>query len=138
MIAITIPFRWAWTGGFLARTADSPTRPIMNAAESALYATLFATRTGQLLMAGVGGALLRGASATAGAVAGSSVVGVTLGAGAGAVTGAAIGTGISSIAFGPEGKQKAIDFYTGQSGASWYEYIPHYNAGRIVKHYVVG
>jgi hypothetical protein len=59
-----------------------------------------------------------------------------LAAGAGAVIGAATGTAISSVAFGQEGKQMAIQFYTGQSGAKWYEYIPHYNYGRIVKHYI--
>jgi len=58
-----------------------------------------------------------------------------LAAGAGAVIGAAVGTATSSVLFGQEGKQTAIEFYTGRSGAEWYEYIPHYNAGRIVAHY---
>ena len=55
-----------------------------------------------------------------------------LGLGVGVVA----GTAISRAAFGVEGKDLAIDYYTGQ--AKWYEYIPHYNAGRIVKHYVAG
>lgn len=58
----------------------------------------------------------------------------TLAAGAGAVIGAATGTAISSVAFGQEGKQKAIQFYTGQ--ANLMDYIPHYNAYKIVRHYV--
>lgn len=43
------------------------------------------------------------------------------------------GTAISAAAFGPEGKDKAIEFYTG--GADLIDYIPHYNAYKIVRHY---
>jgi len=54
---------------------------------------------------------------------------------AGYVIGAATGTAIASTVFGPEGKQKAIDFYTFQNTRA-IDYLPHYNAYKIVKHYV--
>ena len=54
---------------------------------------------------------------------------------AGAFIGAAVGTAISSVVFGEEGKADAIEFYTGQAD-NWYDYVPHYNAYKIVKHYV--
>ena len=54
---------------------------------------------------------------------------------AGYVIGAATGTAIASTAFGPEGKQKAIDFYTFQNTRA-IDYLPHYNAYKIVKHHV--
>ena len=70
------------------------------------------------------------------ATAGVVRTGITYGlaVGAGAVIGAAAGTAISSVAFGQAGKQKAIDFYTGQN-TSLIDYIPHYNAYKIVRHY---
>ena len=52
-----------------------------------------------------------------------------LGVGVGGVA----GTAISRAAFGVEGKDAAIQFYSGQ--ANWYDYIPHYNAYKIVRHY---
>lgn len=52
-----------------------------------------------------------------------------LGVGVGVVA----GTAISRAAFGVEGKDLAIEFYSGQ--ANWYDYIPHYNAYKIVRHY---
>ena len=52
-----------------------------------------------------------------------------LGVGVGVVA----GTAISRAAFGVEGKDAAIQFYSGQ--ANWYDYIPHYNAYKIVRHY---
>jgi len=132
---IPLSFRWAFVGGFAARTIDEPFRPIPNALESALFASIFATKTGQLMVGAAVGTAVRAASAGATAVASATVTGVVLGAAAGAVIGAAVGTATSSIIFGEAGKQKAIDFYTGQSGAKWYEYIPHYNGYRIVRHY---
>ena len=47
--------------------------------------------------------------------------------------GVVAGTAISSAAFGPEGRDRAIEFYTG--GANLIDYIPHYNAYKIVRHY---
>lgn len=128
-------FLWATTGGFAARTLDNPLRPIDNISESVFYASLFATRPGQKLILGIGSRLLSAAGTAATATFGSTAVGVGAGAAAGAVIGAATGTAISSVAFGPEGKQKAIEFYTGQAD-NFYDYIPHYNAYKIVKHYV--
>ena len=129
------PFIWATTGGFAARTLDNPLRPIDNLSESLFYAGLFATRPGQKMILGLGGRVLGIGGSAATAVFGSTAVGVTLGAAAGTVIGAAVGTAISSVAFGPEGKNKAIEFYTGQAD-NWYDYVPHYNAYKIVKHYV--
>ena len=71
-------------------------------------------------------------TATAGVVGTGIMYGLAVGAGA--VIGAAGGTAISSVAFGQEGKQKAIEFYTGQN-TSLIDYIPHYNAYKIVSHY---
>lgn len=133
-----IPFFWATGGGFLARTIDDPFSPVSNLAESAAWAAVFATKTGQGLLWGTAVRTAGIASTGLGAISGATVTGVILGAGAGAVGGAAIGTAISTALFGQEGKQTAIEFYTGQSGAKWYEYIPHYNYGRIVKHWVIG
>ena len=129
------PFIWATAGGFVARTLDNPLRPIDNALESIGYAGLFATRPGQAIVLGVGSRVLGLGGSAATAVFGSTAVGVTLGAAGGVVIGAAVGTSISSVAFGPEGKQKAIDFYTGQN-TRLIDYVPHYNAYKIVKHYV--
>ena len=135
---MTSPFVWATSGGFVARTLDDPLSPGSNLAKSAFYASLFATKTGQTVVKGIAVRSLSALGTVLGGTFGTTASGVLLGAGAGAVTGAAIGTAISSAAFGQQGKQMAIDFYTGQSGAKWYEYIPHYNYGRIVRHYVVG
>ena len=129
------PFIWATAGGFVARTVNNPLRPIDNALESIGYAGLFATRPGQAIVLGVGSRVLGLGGSVATAVFGSTAVGVTLGAAGGVVIGAAVGTAISSIAFGPEGKQKAIDFYTGQNTRP-IDYLLHYNAYKIVKHYV--
>ena len=70
-------------------------------------------------------------TATAGVV-GTGIM-YTFAVGAGAVIGAAAGTAISSVAFGESGKQKAIEFYTGQ--ANLIDYYPPYNAYKIVRHY---
>lgn len=128
-------FLWATTGGFAARTIDNPLRPIDNLVESVGYASLFATRAGQRLILGASSRILALGGSAATTVFGSTAVGVGLGAAAGAVIGAAAGTAISSAIFGQKGKQKAIEFYTGQAD-NFYDYIPHYNAYKIVKHYV--
>ena len=127
------PFLWATGGGFVARTIDQPLQPVSNLAKSAGWAFLFATRTGQSILIGTGARSAGIIGSAAGATFGSTAVGIALGAGAGAVIGAAAGTAISSVAFGPEGKQKAIRFYTGQ--ANMIDYYPPYNAYKIVRHY---
>jgi len=129
------PFFWATTGGFVFGTVRNPFDPIQNLGQSVVQASLFATKTGQRLLLGAGTRVAGMAGSAATATFGSTAVGVGLGAVAGGVIGAAAGTAISSIAFGQEGKEMAIDFYTGQSDAKWYEYIPHYNAFKIVTHY---
>lgn len=130
-----IPFLWATGGGFLARTLDEPLRPVSNLAKSAGWASVFATKTGQRLILGTAARTAGIAGSAAGVTFGSTAVGVLLGAGAGAVGGAAIGTAISSALFGEQGKQTAINFYTGVD-TNWYDYIPHYSAYRIVRHKV--
>ena len=132
------PFVWATSGGFVARTLDDPLSPGSNLTKSAFWASLFATKPGQRVIRGIGVRSISAGGRLLAGIFGTTAAGVVLGAGAGAVIGAALGTAISSVAFGEQGKEKAIDFYTGQSGAKWYEYIPHYNYGRIVRHYVVG
>ena len=72
-------------------------------------------------------------TSTAGALA--TIATYTGAVAAGYVIVAAAGTAISSVAFGSEGKQKAIDFYTFQNTRP-IDYLPHYNAYKIVKHYV--
>ena len=130
-----IPFLWATGGGFLARTFDDPFRPGSNLAKSAGWAAVFATKPGQRLILGTAARTAGIAGSAAAATFGSTAVGVVLGAGAGAVGGAAIGTAISATIWGEQGKQTAIDFYTGVD-TNWYDYIPHYSAYRIVKHKV--
>tara|TARA_Y100001963_G_scaffold61910_1_gene86435 strand:+ start:138 stop:596 length:459 start_codon:yes stop_codon:yes gene_type:complete len=53
---------------------------------------------------------------------------------AGAIIGAAVGTAVASSIWGTEGKEKAIQFYTGQN-TTLLDYVPHYNAYKIIKHY---
>lgn len=79
------------------------------------------------------GTIVLGARGISAAKAG--IYGIAAGVGFG--IGVVAGTAISNAAFGPEGKDMAIDFYTG-TGTTWYDYIPHYNAAKIVAHYVVG
>ena len=129
-----IPFLWATGGGFLDRTFDDPFRPGSNLAKSAAWASLFATKPGQRLILGTAARTAGIAGSAAAATFGSTAVGVVLGAGAGAVGGAAIGTAISAGIWGEQGKQTAIDFYTGVD-TNWYDYIPQYSAYRIVRHY---
>jgi len=69
------------------------------------------------------------AAAKVGAKAGIYGAAFVVGAGIGILA----GTAISRAAFGVEGKDKAIQFYSGQ--ANLIDYIPHYNAYKIVSHY---
>ena len=131
---IPIAVRWAFVGGFVGRSVPSITPS--KTADAAIFAGIFATKTGQRLIWWSAVRTAGAAGSVAGAAFGSTVIGVVLGAGAGAVGGAAIGTAISSAIWGEQGKQTAIDFYTGV-GTNWYDYIPHYSAYRIVKHKVM-
>jgi hypothetical protein len=123
--------RWAFVGGLVGR-AVPPITP-SKTADAAIFAGVFATKTGQRMMWWMGVRTVGAAGTVVGAAFGSTVVGVALGAGAGVVIGAATGTAISSAIWGEKGKQTAIDFYTGVN-TSWYDYIPQYSAYRIVRH----
>jgi|LUMU01.1.fsa_nt_gb hypothetical protein len=92
---------------------------------SIMPARIAATRSiGQVLLGARGVA-----SAKVASKAGIYGVAAAVGVGVGVVA----GTAISSAVFGPEGKDKAIQFYTG--GADLIDYIPHYNAYKIMRHY---
>lgn len=132
---------WAFVTGFTIGTIRNPFDPTANVFWGAVSGAA-ASPTGRSFLFRVGSVIVSDIYIVGGAVMGTSTAGaigtgITFGAAAlgGAVIGAAVGTAISSVAFGQEGKQMAIDFYTGQSGAKWYEYIPHYNGYRIVRHY---
>ena len=75
------------------------------------------------------GSIVLGARGVAAAKAGIYGAAAAVGVGVGIVA----GTAISRAAFGVEGKDKAIQFYSGQ--ANLIDYIPHYNAYKIVRHY---
>ena len=84
-----------------------------------------ATRAiGQVLIGARGVATAKVAS-KAGIYGAAAAVGVGVGVVA--------GTALSRSLFGVEGKDKAIQFYSGQ--ANLIDYIPHYNAYKIVRHY---
>ena len=69
------------------------------------------------------------------AVAAGTTTAIYAGAAAiGAAAGVVVGTAISGAVFGAEGREKALYFYTGQ--ADLIDYVPAYNAYKIVKHYV--
>lgn len=68
-----------------------------------------------------------------GAVGTTAVYGAAVGVGA--ILGAAAGTAISTTIWGREGNQLANEFYTGEVD-NWYDYLPAYNAYKIVSHYV--
>lgn len=87
------------------------------------FAHATAVRTGQAIHWGGrlawgsrAGLAARGAAASASATAAMAASAIVLGYTLGAV----VGTGISQAAFGDEGAQDAIDFYTG--GVSWNQY----------------
>lgn len=115
------PFIWATTGGFAARTLDTPLTPIKNLSESIFYAGLFATQQGQKIILGVGGRLLSIGGSAAIGVFGSYVVGVTLGAAAGATIGAGVGTGLGYLIDDKRGAEAARELYTGQVRSQEYQ-----------------
>ena len=84
----------------------------------------FGARLGSIVLGTRGVAVVR----TIG-LAGIYGAAAAIGVGVGVVA----GTAISRAAFGVEGKDKAIQFYSGQ--ANLIDYIPHYNAYKIVRHY---
>ena len=84
----------------------------------------YGARVGSILI-GARGVAAAKVAAKAGIYGAAAAVGVGVGVVA--------GTAISAAAFGPEGKDAAIKFYTGQ--ANLIDYIPHYNAYKIVRHY---
>ena len=79
------------------------------------------------IVLGTRGIAAVGAASTAAVYTGAVAVG--------AAAGVVVGTAASGAIFGPQGREKAIEFYTGQAD-NFYDYIPHYNAYKIVKHYV--
>jgi hypothetical protein len=54
--------------------------------------------------------------------------------GVGLAAGVVVGTAVSGAVFGSAGREKALEFYTGQ--ANLIDYVPAYNIAKIVKHYV--
>jgi len=93
---------------------------------SIMPARIAATRAISQVLIGARGVAAAKVASKAGIYGAAAAVGVGIGVVA--------GTAISAAAFGPEGKDNAIKFYTGQAD-NWYDYIPHYNAYKIVSHY---
>ena len=116
---------------YLAARA-APAKVGMVAVEFAKYYARIATPTAQLassvarIAIGARGVAAAGALGTAAVYTGA----VALGASAGIV----VGTAVSGAVFGAEGREKALDFYTGK--ADLIDYVPAYNIAKIVKHYV--
>lgn len=109
----------------------APAKVGLVAIETARYNAIIArptlaygARVGSIVLGARGVAAAKVAS-KAGIYGAAAAVGV----GAGVVA----GTALSAAIFGPEGKDDAIDFYSGK--ARPIEYIPHYNAYKIVRHY---
>jgi len=135
---------WAFATGTTIGFIRSPTSPIQNIGWGVVGASITnPTSRSLLIKAGVivasdlyiiGSAASTAFSATRTGAAIISAGSIGLAGAAGVVIGAATGTAISSAVFGAEGKNKAIEFYTGQ--ANLIDYVPHYNAYKIVKHYV--
>ena len=84
----------------------------------------YGARVGSIVLGTRGIAAVR-TIGLAGAIGAAAVVGV----GAGVV----VGTALSRSLFGVEGKDKAIQFYSGQ--ANLIDYLPQYNAYKILRHY---
>ncbi len=137
---------WAFATGTTIGFIRNPLSPGQNIAWGVVGMGITnPTSRGLLIRAGVivASDLYVVGSAAAGAFAATRTGAAAISAGtigaaaaAGAVIGAATGTAISSAVWGEEGKTKAIKFYTGQAD-NWYDYVPHYNAFKIVKHYAL-
>ena len=111
----------------------APARVGLIALETAKYNAIIArptitygSRVGRILLGARGVAAL-GAATTVAVYTGAVAVG--------AAAGVVVGTAVSGAVFGQDGRELALDYYTGQAD-NWYDYIPHYNAYKIVKHYV--
>ena len=78
--------------------------------------------------------IVLGARGIAAATAAGTVAVYTGAVAVGAAAGVVVGVAASGAIFGPDGREKAIEFYTGQ--ADLIDYVPAYNAFKIVKHYV--
>ena len=105
----------------------APAKIGLVAIETARYNAIIARPT--LAYGARVGSIVLGARGVAAAKAGIYGAAAAVGVGVGIVA----GTAISRAAFGVEGKDKAIQFYSGQ--AKLIDYIPHYNAYKIVSHY---
>ena len=105
----------------------APAKVGLVAIETARYNAIIARPT--LAYGARVGSIVLGARGVAAAKAGIYGAAAAVGVGVGIVA----GTAISRAAFGVEGKDKAIQFYSGQ--ANLIDYIPHYNAYKIVRHY---
>jgi len=135
---------WAFATGTTIGFIRNPTSPIQNIGWGVVGAAITnPTSRSLLIKAGlivasdlyvIGSAASTAftATRTGGAIIAGGSIGLAVAAGA--VIGAAGGTAISSALFGDPGKQKAIEFYTGQ--ADLIDYVPHYNVYQIIKHYV--
>jgi hypothetical protein len=135
---------WAFATGTTIGFIRNPTSPIQNIGWGVVGASITnPTSRSLLIKAGlivasdlyvVGSAASTAftATRTGGAIISAGSIGLAVAAGG--VIGAAGGTAISSALFGSEGKEKAIEFYTGQ--ANLIDYVPHYNVYQIIKHYV--
>lgn len=136
---------WAFATGTTIGFIRNPTDPLQNVGWGVVGAGITnPTSRGIILRVGgivasdlyiIGSAASSAfaATRTGAAIISASVTGLAVAAGV--VIGASVGTAVSSVVFGEEGKADAIEFYTGQAD-NWYNYVPHYNAYRIVKHYV--
>lgn len=109
----------------------APAKVGLVAVETARYNAIIArptlaygARVGSIVLGARGVAAVKVAS-KAGIFGAAAAVGLGVGVVA--------GTALSAAIFGPEGKDAAIKFYTGQTNFS--DYIPHYNAYKIVRHY---
>lgn len=116
---------------YLAARA-APAKVGLVAVEFAKYYSRIATPTAQLL-AGVSRIAI-GARGVAAVSAGATTAVYTGAVGVGVAAGVVVGTTVSGVIFGQEGRQKALDFYTGKN-TTLKDYIPAYNIYKIAKHY---
>lgn len=109
----------------------APAKVGLVAIETARYNAIIARPT--LTYGARVGSIVLGARGVAAAKVASKAGIYGAAAAVGVGVGVVAGTAISRAAFGVEGKDKALQFYSGQ--ANLIDYIPHYNAYKIVRHY---
>jgi hypothetical protein len=114
--------------GYSARYAPVPTAKIVFEFGKFGYASI---KPGALLIRNTGNIVLTHSAIARGIV---PVASRAAPIAAGVLIGGAAGVAISQTIWGNEGRQKAIDFYSGR--ANLIDYVPAYNAYKIVKHYV--